>query len=142
MNLLTLGKQIPELPNARLKMKQIFTVVLLTLIVGSVLFATGCPERVSIADIEANPSKYQNKDVAIAGTVRDSYGFSIPGTNIGGGAYKVDDGTGSIWVLTDGGVPSKGTQIGVKGTIGSGINYKGRNYGLGMWEKDRRYRRK
>ena len=123
-------------------MKKISTTVLLTLITAIALFATGCPERTSIADIEANPSKYQNKDVAIAGTVRDSYGFSIPGTNIGGGAYKIDDGTGSIWVLTDASVPSKGTEIGVKGTIGSGINYKGRNYGLGMWEKDRRFRKK
>lgn len=142
MNLLTLGIEIPQSQSVRYKMKKISTVLLLTLIAGLTLFATGCPERVSIADIEANPSKYQNKEVAIAGTVRDSYGLSIPGTNIGGGAYKIDDGTGSIWVLTDGSVPSKGTEIGVKGQIGSGINYKGRNYGLGMWEKDRRFGKK
>ena len=123
-------------------MKKISTAVLFSIIVAATLFATGCPERISIADIEANPSKYQNKEIAIAGTVRDSYGLSIPGTNIGGGAYKVDDGTGSIWIVTDGSVPSKGAQIGVKGVIGSGVNYKGRNYGLGMYEKDRRYKKK
>lgn len=123
-------------------MKRISTILLLIVISGIALLATGCPDRTSIAEIEANPSKYQNKEVAIAGTVRDSYGFSIPGTNIGGGAYKIDDGTGSIWVLTDGSVPSKGAEIGVKGKIGTGINYKGRNYGLGMWEEDRRFRKK
>ena len=123
-------------------MKKLSTAIVLSIIVAATLFATGCPERTSIADIEANPSKYQNKEVAIAGTVRDSYGFSIPGTNIGGGAYKVDDGTGSIWIVTEGNVPSKGTQIGVKGVIGTGVNYKGKNYGLGMWEKDRRYKKK
>lgn len=102
------------------------------------VFAAACPERVSIADISANPSRYADKDVAIAGTVRDSYGVSIPGTPIRGGAYKIDDGTGSIWILTEDSVPTKGTQIGVKGRIGSGVNWKGRNYGLGMYEKDRK----
>ena len=123
-------------------MKKLSTAVLFSFIVAATLLATGCPERTSIADIEANPSKYQNKEVAIAGVVRDSYGLSIPGTNIGGGAYKVDDGTGSIWIVTDGSVPSKGAEIGVKGVIGNGINYKGRNYGLGMWEKDRRFKKR
>lgn len=113
------------------------------MIASMVLFAAGCPDRKSIADIEANPGKYANKEVVVAGTVRDSYGFGIPGTNIGGGAYKLDDGTGSIWVLvTDGNVPSKGAQVGVKGTVGSGVSWKGRNYGLGIYEKDRRYKKK
>ena len=130
------------LQNEEIMMKKLSTAIVLSIIVAATLFATGCPERTSIADIEASPSRYQNKEVVIAGTVRDSYGFSIPGTNIGGGAYKVDDGTGSIWIVTEGNVPSKGTQIGVKGIIGTGVNYKGRNYGLGMWEKDRRYKKK
>ena len=124
-------------------MKTFKTGILLTAIALVGLLTIACPERKSIGDIEANPGKYQNKEVAIAGVVRDSYGFGIPGTNIGGGAYKVDDGTGSIWVvITDGNVPSKGAEVGVKGVIGSGINVKGRNYGLGMYEKDRRYRKR
>jgi len=80
--------------------------------------------------------------VVIAGTVRDSYGLTIPGTRIGGGAYKIDDGTGSIWVVTEGSVPAKGTEIGVRGVVGSGVNWKGRNYGLGIFEKERKYRRR
>ena len=123
-------------------MKTITTTFLFVTIAVFGLFATGCPERKSIADIERNPAKYQDKEVVIAGVVRDSYGFGIPGTNIGGGAYKIDHGTGTIWVLvTDGNVPSKGAEIGVKGTVGSGINWKGRNYGLGIYERDRRYRK-
>jgi hypothetical protein len=106
------------------------------------LFAAACPERTSIGDIEANPSRYQNKNVAIAGTVRDSYGINIPGTKLRGGAYKIDDGTGSIWILTEEGVPTTGAQIGVKGRIGSGINWNGRNYGLGLYEKDRRFKKR
>jgi hypothetical protein len=87
-------------------------------------------------------ASYQNKNVAIAGTVRDSYGINIPGTKLRGGAYKIDDGTGSIWILTEEGVPTTGAQIGVKGRIGSGINWNGRNYGLGLYEKDRRFKKR
>ena len=116
--------------------------ILMSLVLFAGLFAAGCPQRVSIADIEANPSRYQNKEVAIAGVVKDSYGVSIPGTRYGGGAYKIDDGTGSIWIFTDGAVPSRGAEIGVKGVVGSGVNWKGKNYGLGMWEKDRRFRKR
>jgi hypothetical protein len=111
----------------------------LGLILLSALFAAGCPERRSIADIEANPSKYLNKEVAIAGVVKDSYGISVPGTPFRGGIYKIDDGTGSIWIVTENSVPTKGTEIGVKGKVGSGVNWNGKNYGLGMYENDRRY---
>ena len=123
--------------------KKYKSVILIAAVALLSAFTTACPERKSIADIEANPGKYQDKEVAIAGTVRDSYGLSIPGTGLGGGAYKIDDGTGSIWVVvTDGSVPQKGAQVGVKGVIGTGVNWKGRNYGLGMYEKDRRYKKR
>jgi len=123
-------------------MKKGTRIFLLGLVLFAAAFAAACPSRVSIADVSANPSRYLDKEIAIAGTVQDSYGVSIPGTPIRGGAYKIDDGTGSIWVFTEDTVPSKGTQIGVKGRIGNGVNWKGRNYGLGMYEKDRRLSRK
>lgn len=112
--------------------------VLLLCTLASVLLLAACPKRVSIADIEANPSRYSDKEVAIAGTVRDSYGLTIPGTSVRGGAYKIDDGTGSIWVITQDSVPAKGARIGVKGRVGSGVSWNGKNYGLGMYEEDRR----
>ena len=123
-------------------MKKGTKAILLSLALFVAVFAAACPARTSIADIEANPSKYQNKTVAIAGTVKDSYGLNIPGTPIRGGAYKIDDGTGSIWIVTEDAVPNKGAQIGVKGRIGSGVNWKGRNYGLGMYEQDRRFKKR
>ncbi len=121
-------------------MRKITTPALMATVLVIALFATGCPERKSIADIENDPGRYQNKEVVVAGRVVDSYGLSIPGTRVGVGAYKLDDGTGSIWILvTDGNVPSRGAQVGVKGVVGSGVNWKGKNYGLGIYEKDRRY---
>ncbi len=121
-------------------MKTVTTSSLIVMIAAAALFMTGCPDRKSIAEIQRDPGRYQNKDVVVAGVVKDSYGLSIPGTTIGGGAYQIDDGTGTIWVLvTEGSVPSKGAQVGVNGRVGSGINWKVRNYGLGIYEKDRRY---
>ena len=119
------------------------TLLLVIAVAGITLFATGCPEQRSIADINRNPARYQDKEVVVVGRVTDSYGVGIPGTNIGGGAYKIDDGTGSMWVLvTDGNVPNRGAEIGVKGRVGSGVNWEGRNYGLGIYEEQRKYKKR
>lgn len=123
-------------------MKNKLSLILLAISLFTALFATACPERTSIADIEANPSKFADKEIAVAGTVRDSYGISIPGTDMRGGVYKIDDGTGSFWVISRDTVPTKGARVGVKGRIGTGINWNGRNYGLGMYEEDRRIAKK
>jgi hypothetical protein len=107
-----------------------FYLLSLVLLIG--LFAAACPDRTSIADIEDNPSKFYDKEVAVAGTVKDSYGVSIPLLKNGqGGVYKIDDGSGSIWVITQRNVPTKGAQLGVKG-----------NYGLVIIEDDRRFKDK
>ena len=121
-------------------MKAPIRIFLIAAVASLAVFAAACPQKRSIAEINANPSRYQNKEVGIIGNVVDSYGLSIPGTGISGGAYKVDDGTGSIWVVTESAVPARGTRIGVTGKVGTGVKYKGRNYGLGMYEKDRRYK--
>ena len=123
-------------------MKLLTKVSLTGLLVVVGLLGLACPERKSIADIESNPSKYQNKEVAVAGVVRDAYGINVPLTNIRGGVYKVDDGTGSIWVYTEKSVPTKGSEIGVRGRLQNGLNWNGRNYGLGIYEEERRFRGK
>ncbi len=121
-------------------MKKVSSFIFLTALFTAVAFTAACPKRTSIADLNANPSKYQNKTVAIAGRVKRSFGASIPGTPIRGGIYEIDDGTGSIWVVTDESVPAKGSEIGVQGKFGNAISYNGKNYGSGIFEKDRKYR--
>lgn len=118
------------------------TIVGIVVLLAGALLLAACPKRVNIAELQANPSKYNNKDIAVAGVVRDSYGVNIPGTPIRGGAYKIDDGTGTLWIITEDVVPNKGAEIGVKGRIGSGVSWQGRNFGLGMLEKDRRFRKR
>ena len=123
-------------------MKRETKAILLGLILTVGLMTAACPQRVSIADIEANPSRYYDKEVGIAGTVQDSYGASIPLLGESLGIYKISDGTGSIWVLTRKSVPTKGTQLGVKGKVQNGINVNGKNYGLGIVEEDRRFNKR
>ncbi len=109
--------------------------ILLSLILALSLLASACPERVTIGKILANPSRYHDKEVVITGRVSNSFGVAFIG-----GIYKLDDGTGSIWVITDKGVPSKGAEVGLKGRVQEGLNYGGKNYGLGVVEQQRRVR--
>jgi hypothetical protein len=108
-------------------------IFLSALILSVGLLLAACPKRTSIANIESNPSKYVGKDTAVAGRVTNSYGVALLG-----GVYKVDDGTGSIWVLTNRSVPSRNSRVGVKGKVQDGLNFGGKSYGLGMIEDDRR----
>ncbi len=102
------------------------------LVLAGVVLLTACPSQTTISKINADPARYQNKEVAIVGTVRDSYGA------LGQGAYEIDDGTGRLWVVTKRGVPSRGARVGVKGHVYTGFNYGGRNFGTVLEETDRR----
>jgi hypothetical protein len=104
-----------------------FTAVL---IMGFALIAC---ERVKIGDINADPGRFMNKEVAVAGTVTQSIGA------FGKGIYQVDDGTGRLWVLANSrGVPSKGAKVGVKGHISQSVTFLGINYATILQESDRR----
>ena len=81
----------------------------LSAILAGALALTACPSQTTISQINANPAKYQDKDVGIVGTVTDSYGV------LGNGIYELDDGTGRIWVMTTHGVPTKGVRVGASG---------------------------
>jgi hypothetical protein len=63
------------------------------LCVGTLLLAA-CAMRETIGEITADPGRYHNKDIAVAGTVTESYGV------LGAGAYALDDGSGMLWVVT------------------------------------------
>jgi hypothetical protein len=95
-------------------------------------FATACPERESISKINADPARYSNKDVTVAGTVTDSYGF------LSYGVYEIDDGTGKLLVVTQRGVPSRGAKVGAKGRVNTGFSYGGRSFGTVLEERERR----
>jgi hypothetical protein len=92
------------------------------------LFLAGC-ESAKIADINRDPGRYAGKEVTVSGRVTDSYGV------MNQGAFQVDDGTGRIWVLSEGfSVPSKGADVSVTGRVQSGINFGGRAFGTVLRE--------
>ena len=111
------------------------TAVLLALLSGTILL-TACPSQTNIAKINADPARYQGKEVGIAGRVTNSWGA------LGSGAYELDDGTGRIWVATTRGIPSKGARVGAKGYVHNGFTVAGRSFGTVMEETDRRSRSK
>jgi hypothetical protein len=111
------------------------TLFLSSLLLASVLVLTACPSRTEIGKINSDPDRYFNKEVGVAGTVTDSYGVPFVG-----GAYRIDDGTGKIWVVSERGVPSKGSRVGVKGRVLSGLTFGGRTFGTAVQESDRRIR--
>jgi starvation-inducible outer membrane lipoprotein len=115
-----------------MKSKKIILGVFLGLLA---LGLTACADRKKISEVTADPGRYADKEVIIVGRVTNSYGA------LNYGAFEIDDGTGKIWVVTEKyGVPSKGTQIGVKGRVIPGLTYNGRNFGTGLHETDRRTR--
>ncbi|MBN2338848.1 MAG: hypothetical protein JXP48_09940 [Acidobacteria bacterium] len=89
--------------------------VLWTAIVCSVLLLAGCEQK-TINEILADPSRYANKEVAVAGTV--TWSTSL----LGNGVYEIEDGTGKLLVVSTSGVPRKGAQVVVKGKIREGFD--------------------
>ena len=106
--------------------------IFFSVIVAGPLALMACPSKTTIAKINQNPSRYQNQQVGLIGTVTDSYGM------LGNGIYELDDGTGRIWVMTTRGVPTKGTRVGASGHVHTGASFGGRTYGLVLQEEQRR----
>jgi hypothetical protein len=108
--------------------------LLLIVFLVSVLSLTACPSRTTIGKITADPGRYENKEVAVAGSVTNSY--SVP---VLGGAYELDDGTGKMWVISQGrGTPTRGAKVGARGRIRSGVTFGARNFGTILEENERR----
>jgi hypothetical protein len=98
-----------------------------------IVFLLGCPQQKKIGEINQDPQRYVNKDIAVKGTVVNTFSALVTG------AYEVDDGTGRLWVLSNGGVPAKGSRIGVRGNIQTGFAFGGRSFGTILRERERKY---
>jgi hypothetical protein len=82
----------------------------LALVGAFALLATGCATT-NVARLLAEPQRFANRDVGLKGDVVESVSL------LGHGAYKLDDGTGTIWVVSRHGVPRRGARVRVKGKI-------------------------
>ena len=96
-------------------------------LLGLLVFLIGCPQHVKIADLNHNPGRYYNKEIAVTGTVTEGFGF------MGEGAFQIDDGTGKIWVLSQNyGVPGKGQKVGIAGNLVGGVSLGTRSFGTAI----------
>ena len=82
----------------------------LALVALSALLGAACAST-NVARLMAEPNRYANRDVRLKGDVVESVSL------LGHGAYKLDDGTGSIWVVSRRGVPRRGARVESKGRI-------------------------
>ena len=83
------------------------------LLLGAALAVMACNEKTtSIKTLLADPGRYDGQTVRIAGEVESSIGA------LGYGAYELQDGTGTLPVVTEGGgAPARGSKVGVEGTF-------------------------
>ena len=94
-------------------MKRINPIIVICFILVMILLASGCSKVNKIADITANSAQYNGKTVNISGYVSNTLWVAVSGR----GAYQVDDGSGTIWVVTNKEPPLKGVKVSVKGTV-------------------------
>lgn len=87
----------------------------LTALVLATLGTVACG-ALTVNQVITDPSRYRNRDVRLSGEVVDSYSF------LNRGAYRIDDGTGQLWVISDKGVPRKTARVTVKGKVREGFN--------------------
>ncbi len=92
--------------------RHIATLTVLPLIA---MLTTACG-ALTVNQVNTDPSRYRNRDVTLSGEVIDSYSF------LNRGAYRIDDGTGQLWVVSDKGVPRKSARVTVKGKVREGYN--------------------
>ncbi len=88
---------------------------LATLALG-LLAVAGCSSTTPIKTVLDDPGRFDGKTVRIAGDVTGAVGV------LGYGAYRLNDGTGSILVVTKGGgAPREGAKVGVEGVFRAGF---------------------
>lgn len=90
--------------------------------------------RTKIADIENNPSKYNEKKVKVEGVVTQTFAVPVLGQSI----VRIDDGTGTIWVRPYGRVPFDGDKIEVEGTLKVALTLGTKNFGFVVVEDEKR----
>jgi hypothetical protein len=83
---------------------------MMALVMGLGLGLVACRET-TISRILAEPNRFHDDEVGLKGEVIKSASV------LGKGAYQLDDGTGTIWVVSSKGTPRQGARVVVKGRV-------------------------
>jgi hypothetical protein len=89
--------------------------ILLIVIATSLMLSTACAS-VTINKVLADPTKYRDQEITLSGQVSDSYSLGSRG------AYRLRDGSGQLWVVSEQGVPRTGAEVKVTGRVREGFN--------------------
>jgi hypothetical protein len=93
----------------------------------------GCATSLHIADLQRHPGRYQDHSVSVSGVVTSSWGLPLVPYRF----YKVDDGTGTVTVLSQNyRMPATGEHVRVKGKVQDVAVLGGRPLGLHLREED------
>ena len=87
----------------------------LTLCTVGALASGACAAK-TINRVLADPGRYRDHEVRLSGAVVDSYSLGNRG------AYRIDDETGQLWVVSETGTPRTGARVTVTGRIREGFN--------------------
>ena len=107
---------------------------------AATLLAGGCKGHKveQISRIVADPTAFARKDVTVAGRVTEV--FDPTRGLLGISAYRVDDGSGRIWVISRNGTPSKGQEVGLKGRVRTDFQLGSELFGAVLNEVERKTR--
>jgi hypothetical protein len=115
---------------------RIFTIVFLGVTLSGCALAV---RRTSVAELKYNPGRYQDRTVSIDGIVTSSWGLPLVPFRF----YKVDDGTGEMTIVSQGGrTPAKGAHVRVKGKVEDVAMFGGQSFGLHLQERDLDFKRR
>jgi hypothetical protein len=119
-----------------LKTSRFFAAIALAIALSGCALTTGRP---TVAELKYNPGRYQDRTVAIDGIVTSSWGVPLMPFRL----YKVDDGTGEVTVVSQGGrVPTKGAHVRVKGRVSEVATFGGQALGLHLQQRDVDFKRR
>lgn len=89
--------------------------LLAALTTGALVSTTACA-AMTVNRVIADPSRYRDREVRLSGEVVDSYSLANRGV------YRIDDGTGQMWVVSETGVPRRSARVTVTGRVREGFN--------------------
>ena len=104
------------------------------------LLVSGCAltTRRTVQELKYNPGRYHDREVAVDGIVTSSWGLPLVPFKL----YKVDDGTGEITVVSQGGrTPTRGAHVRVTGRVSEVATFGGSSVGLHLEQTDLDFKR-
>lgn len=107
------------------------TMLLVAAVAAVAAVVPACRGTMSIQSLLDDPGRYEGEIVRVKGEVTRAFGA------LGQGAYRIDDGTGTMNVVSrELGAPREGAEVGVEGTFRSVFTF-GDESGAVILEKDR-----